>query len=470
MENAKILVIDDEKLLRWSLQQNLSKEGFTVITAEKGGEGLDLFIEEQPDVVLLDIHLPDISGISVLESIKKENKNAIVIMVTAFGDIQTAVRTIKQGAYDFVEKPFNLDKLKIIIEKALETGALRKEVSQFRSQMTTRYGFSSIVGRSEEMMKIMGLVRKVAQSDATTILLQGESGTGKDLVAKTIHYESSRAAKPFMDINCTALPETLIESELFGFEKGAFTDAKQMKKGLFELSDGGTIFLDEIGDMKLSTQAKLLKIIENKTFKRIGGVKDITVDLRIIASTNKNLADEVKKENFREDLYYRLKVIPIVLPPLRERREDILPLAQHFIEGFNREFKKNVRGIAKETEKAFLEYAWPGNVRELRNVIERAMILENEEYILPEHLPVEFSVPAAPAAVTPSKIQIALPPAGLDIEDVEKELIRQALEKAKWNQTRAARLLNLTRDALRYRMQKFGFLPEKGEGGSENGS
>ena len=460
MEKAKILVVDDEKLLRWSLQQNLSKEGFTVITAEKGMQGLELFSEEQPDITLLDVHLPDISGINVLENIKKENRDAIIIMVTAFGDIQTAVKTIKIGAYDFVEKPFNMDKLKILIGKALETVSLRKEVSQFRSQLSKKYGFTNIIGKSDEMLKIGELVKKVAKSDATTILLQGESGTGKDLVAKVIHYESGRADRPFMDINCTALPETLIESELFGFEKGAFTDAKQMKKGLFELADGGTAFLDEIADMKLSTQAKLLKVIENKTFKRIGGVKDISVDLRIVAATNKNMAEEVKNDNFREDLYYRLKVIPVMLPALRERRDDILLLAKYFVEEFNREFKKSVKGISKETAKAFVNYHWPGNVRELRNVIERAMILENEDYILPEHLPVEilsFDAKHLGAEAAP----VSIPPGGLDIEEVERELIRQALDLAKWNQTRAARLLNLTRDALRYRMQKFGFLPAK---------
>ncbi|MDA8077909.1 MAG: sigma-54 dependent transcriptional regulator [Nitrospiraceae bacterium] len=461
MDKAKILVVDDEKLLRWSLQQNLSKEGYTVITAEKGMEGLELFIDEQPDITLLDVHLPDISGINVLEGIKKENKDSIIIMVTAFGDIQTAVKTIKIGAYDFVEKPFNMDKLKILISKALETVSLRKEVSQFRSQLSQKYGFANIVGRSEEMVKVCDLIRKVSKSDATTVLLQGESGTGKDLVAKVIHYESGRADRPFMDINCTALPETLIESELFGFEKGAFTDAKQMKKGLFELADGGTIFLDEIADMKPSTQAKLLKVIENKTFKRIGGVKDITVDLRIVAATNKNLVDEVKAERFREDLYYRLKIIPMHLPALRDRRDDILVLAKHFIDEFNNEFKKNVKGFAKETGKAFLHYPWPGNIRELRNVIERAMILENEEYILPEHLPGELLSEESQPRGSVGMPDIKLPPGGLDIEQVERELIRQALDQVKWNQTRAARLLSLTRDALRYRMQKFGFLPGK---------
>ncbi|MBA4372423.1 MAG: DNA-binding response regulator [Thermodesulfovibrio sp.] len=454
MEKGKILVIDDEKLLRWSLQQNLSKEGFTVVTAERGMEGFDLYIEEQPDIVLLDVHLPDVSGITILENIKKENKDAIIIMVTAFGDIQTAVRTIKTGAYDFVEKPFNMDKIKILISKALETVSLRKEVSQFRSELSRKYGFGNIIGRSSEMLKIFDLTRKVAKSDATTILLQGESGTGKDLIAKVVHYESSRAERPFMDINCTALPESLIESELFGHEKGAFTDAKQMKKGLFELSEGGTVFLDEIADIKLSTQAKLLKVIENKTFKRIGGIKDISVDLRIIAATNKVLSEEVKKGNFREDLYYRLKVIPVVLPPLRERQGDILLLGAHFIEEFNREFKKHVKKLSPETETAFLEYPWPGNIRELKNVIERAMILENHEYILPEHLPLEL-LSFDTKALNLAGASISIPPGGIDIEQVEKELIRQALEVTKWNQTKAAKLLTLTRDALRYRMQKF---------------
>jgi len=460
LPEAKILVIDDEKLLRWSLEQNLSKEGYTVITAEKGLEGLALFKEECPDITFLDIHLPDVSGVTILEGIKDINPSALVVMITAFGDIQTAVKTIKLGAYDFLEKPFNMDKLKILVQKALETVSLRKEVSQLKSHLYTKYGFDNIIGKSEEMQKVFDIIKKIARSDATTVLLQGESGTGKDLAAKVIHYQSKRYDKPFMEINCTALPETLIESELFGHEKGAFTDAKITKKGLFELADGGTIYLDEIGDMKPNTQAKLLKVLETKSFKRIGGTKDIEIDVRIIAATNKDLALEVKNGNFREDLYYRLKVIPVVMPPLRDRKDDILLLAKYFIDEFNKEFKKNVKGITKETEKCFLEYHWPGNVRELKNVIERAMILESEEYILPEHLPIELTYKEIPIQNI-GGIDIKLPPDGLDIEEVEKELIRQALDRTKGNQTKAARLLNLTRDTLRYRMQKFGFLPEK---------
>ncbi|MDA8091870.1 MAG: sigma-54 dependent transcriptional regulator [Nitrospiraceae bacterium] len=460
MAKTKILVIDDEKLLRWSLEQNLSKDGYQVILAEKGLEGLAAFKEESPDITLLDIHLPDISGITVLEGLKEVHKDAVVIMITAFGDVQTAVKTIKLGAHDFIEKPFNMDKLKIIINKALETCSLRKEVSQFRSQLSSRYGFDSIIGQSPAIKKVFELIEKVSRSDTTTVLMQGESGSGKDLAAKVIHYQSSRIEKPFIEINCTALPETLIESELFGYEKGAFTDARSQKKGLFELADSGTIYLDEIADMKLSTQAKLLKVLENKSFKRVGGIKDIDVDLRIIAATNKTLGEEVKKGNFREDLYYRLKVVPIVLPPLRERGEDVLLLAKYFVDVFNREFRKNVKGLAKDTQALFLEYHWPGNIRELKNVIERAMILENEEFILPEHLPIEVCGDNS-GGPEQREADVKLPAGGLDIEKVEKELIRQALDTTRGNQTKAAKLLNLTRDTLRYRMQKFGFLPDK---------
>jgi DNA-binding NtrC family response regulator len=370
------------------------------------------------------------------------------------------VKTIKLGAYDFLEKPFNMDKLKILVGKALETASLRQEVSQFRMNLKSRYGFDSIIGASAEMKRVFDLISKIAQSDATTIFLTGESGTGKDLTAKVVHYQSGRVEKPFMEINCTALPENLVESELFGHEKGAFTDAKAMKKGLFEMADGGTVFLDEIGDMMPGTQAKLLKVIENKSFKRIGGTKDIEVDVRIIAATNKNMAEEVKKGTFREDLYYRLKVIPVELPPLRDREEDIVRLAEYFIDTFNKEFKKNLKGLSKETKKCFTDYAWPGNVRELKNVIERAMILESEDHILPEHLPLEMTSQEV-MAQNVKGIDIRIPPGGIDIEEVEKELIRQALDTMRGNQTKAARLLNLSRDTLRYRMQKFGFLPEK---------
>ncbi len=461
MSKGKILIVDDEKLLRWSLEQNFKKQDYTVITASSGTEGLDKYKEELPDLTLLDIHLPDITGLEVLEKIKEIDPNAIVILITAYGDVQTAVKAIKAGSYDFVEKPFNMDKLNILVSKALETVSLKKEVTELKSKLSSEYGFDSIIGESPEMKKVFDMIQKVAASDASTVLIQGESGTGKDLVARVIHYQSRRADKPFMEVNCTALPESLIESELFGYEKGAFTDAKTMKKGLFELADGGSIFLDEIGDMKLSTQAKLLKVIEGKTFKRIGGIKDIVVDVRIIAATNRNLQEAVKEGTFREDLFFRLKVIPIYLPPLRERGQDIILLANYFIDRFNKEFRKNVKGLSREVERIFLEYHWPGNVRELKNVIERVMILENAEYIKPEHLPAEFTSGESLKLRRIEALNIEIPPGGIDIEDVEKGLIEKALEITQGNQTRAAKLLNLSRDALRYRMQKFGLFEKR---------
>lgn len=460
MAEHKILVIDDEKLLRWSLKQNLEKEGYSVVESENGMNGLSAYRDEVPDLTLLDINLPDISGVSVLEGIKEANTDALVVMITAFGDVKTAVKTIKMGAYDFLEKPFSMDKLKILIQKALETLKLKREVSQFREQISLKYGMDSLVGDSPPMRNVCELLKKIAVSDATTVFISGESGTGKDITAKIIHYQGARTDQPFMEINCTALPEHLIESELFGHEKGAFTDAKSSKKGLFELADGGSIFLDEIGDMRLSTQAKLLKVIENKTFKRVGGTKDITVNVRVITATNKNLDEEVQKGNFRQDLYYRLNIIPVKLPPLRDRGQDPLVLARHFVKEFNREFRKDVKGLTPEAERCFMDYPWPGNVRELKNVIERTMILENVEYLTPDHLPSELLSPEVLQQTTPSsgEFSINIPPQGLNIEDVEKELLRQALEIAGKNQTKAARLLSLSRDAFRYRMQKFGFI------------
>jgi transcriptional regulator with PAS, ATPase and Fis domain len=313
-----------------------------------------------------------------------------------------------------------------------------------------------MVGVSKHMKSVLDMMDKVAKSEAATVLIQGESGTGKELVAKWIHYESNRADKPFVAINCAAVPATLLESELFGHEKGAFTDAKSTKKGLFELADGGTVFLDEIGDMEMGMQAKLLRFLEDRTFRRIGGSKVITVDVRIISATNKDLVRAIDEKIFRNDLYYRLQVIPIYLPPLRERRDDILLLANHFIDAYGREFNKRVKGISSMAEKLLVEYHWPGNIRELKNVIERAIILGNEDVLLIEHLPLEIL--AKTSTVAAPMVTFKLPPEGVDIEEVEKELIRQALEISEWNQSKAAKKLNLGIDAFRYRMKKFGFL------------
>ena len=456
MAKAKILVVDDEKLIRWSLKQNLEKEGYEVFTASTGEEAMDLFNQELPDLILQDIKLPGMSGMEILEHVKRLREESLVIMMTAYGDIQTSVKAMKLGAYDFVEKPFDFEKLKLTVAKALETVSLKKEIHVFRSQQQAQYGLSNIIGRTPAMQGIFKMVQKISRSDATTVLLQGESGTGKDLVAKAIHYESSRAGDPYLEVNCTSLPETLIESELFGHEKGAYTDAKSKKDGLFELADGGTVLLDEIGDMPLGTQAKLLRVIESKTFKRLGGVKDILVDVRIIAATNKDLKGASENGSFRGDLYYRLKVFPIFLPPLRERSEDIPLLIRHFVSYFDREFKKKVRGVSGEALEMMMRYSWPGNVRELKNVIERAVILESCDSILPEHLPPEITMPAVFAETSSEAIH--LPSGGVSLTEVEKALIQQALEKARGNQVHAAKLLGMSRDTLRYRMKKFGLL------------
>jgi DNA-binding NtrC family response regulator len=452
----KILVVDDEHLIRWSLEQNLKKQGYEVFTAGSGEDALRLVREEAPDLMLLDIQLPGISGLEVLERVKEMEEETTVIMVTALGVLETAVKAMRMGAYDYINKPFNLDELAIVIKKALETGELKREVAHLRSEQSRKYGIGNIIGSNRHMHAVLAMVEKIARSDASTVLIQGESGTGKELIAKAIHYESARAEKPFMAINCAAVPETLLESELMGHEKGAFTDAKAMKKGLFETADGGTIFLDEIGDMDLGMQAKLLRVLEERTFRRVGGTKDIQVDVRIVSATNKDLIKGMEDKTFRNDLYYRIQVIPIFLPPLRERKDDIITLAEHFIAHFNREFGKSVKGISKMAEKFLTEYSWPGNIRELKNVVERAIILESEDTILLEHLPQEIVAKTGGSGAGP--VAFNLPPEGIDIEDVERELIRQALELSEGNQSKAAKKLSLGIDAFRYRMKKFGFL------------
>ncbi|HXV20783.1 MAG TPA: sigma-54 dependent transcriptional regulator [Desulfuromonadales bacterium] len=456
MRKHKILVVDDEQLIRWSLEQNLKKQGYEVMTAGSGEDALRLLREEPPDLMLLDIQLPGISGMEVLEKVKEMEEEIIVIMVTALGVLETAVKAMRIGAYDYINKPFNLDELAIVIRKALETSELKKEVAHLRSEQSRKYGIGNIIGQSKHMQSVLAMVEKIARSDASTVLIQGESGTGKELIAKAIHYESARADKPFMAINCAAVPETLLESELMGHEKGAFTDAKMLKKGLFEMADGGTIFLDEIGDMEPGMQAKLLRVLEERSFRRVGGTRDVQVDVRIVSATNKDLLKAMEEKTFRNDLYYRIQVIPIYLPPLRERKDDIIPLAEHFISHFNREFAKNVKSISRMAEKFLTEYTWPGNIRELKNVIERAIILENEETLLLEHLPQEIVTKTGGGGAGSSGVR--LPPEGIDIEDVERELIRQALEISEGNQSKAAKKLNLGIDAFRYRMKKFGFL------------
>lgn len=464
MSKEKVLIIDDESLIRWYLRENMEKAGFTVLEAKNGIEAIKVFSDNLPDIVLLDVNLPDITGIEVLSTIKSIDKDVPVIIITAFGNIQTAVEAMKLGAYDFIEKPFEIEKLNIVIDKAIENAFLRREVSRYKA-LSGNYTFDQLIGNSPKIQEVRKIIKKIALSNTTTILLEGETGTGKDFVARVIHNQSNRANRSFIDVNCAALPENLIESELFGYERGAFTGASNSKKGLFETANGGTIFLDEIGDMNYDLQAKLLKVIENKTFRRLGGTSEITVDVRIIAATNRNLIEKVKAGSFREDLYWRLKVMPLSLPPLRERGEDVLLLSQYFIDYFNREFKKHVKDLSPETKKLFLSYNWPGNVRELKNVIERAMLLETGEYITPDYLPAEMlqgsDYRKKDKDIPCSILNIKIPEEGIDIEEVEKALLKKALNMAQGNQSKAAKLLNLGRDAFRYRMQKFGLNEEQ---------
>jgi DNA-binding NtrC family response regulator len=488
MTRSKILVVDDERMIRWSIQQALEKEGYSVATVETGEEAVTLAAEDPPELVLLDVTLPGIDGIETLRRLKASDPTVTVVMITAVEDVKVVVDAMRLGAYDYMNKPFDLDRLKVIVQNALDRHELSQEVEFHRKESVRRYGFHRIVGPSRKLSEVVEIARKVARSDATTVLLQGESGTGKDLLAQAIHYESARANRPFIPINCTALPAELLESELMGHEKGAFTDAKAAKKGLFEVADGGTIFLDEIGDMKPDLQAKLLRFIENKAFRRVGGHRDISVDVRIVAATNRNLEELVRSGRFREDLFFRLNVIPMFLPPLRARKEDILPLADHFLGDFCREFKQPLKGFSDEARRRMVAYEWPGNVRELRNIIERAIILGGGDVLDIVDLP-----PAGGAAtVRPADTWAPLParesllpaggeerreaadgeqcgrsetgsgyslrPDGIDLEDVERDFIQQALQMTGGNQTRAAEMLGLSRDALRYRMKKFGYI------------
>jgi DNA-binding NtrC family response regulator len=372
-----------------------------------------------------------------------------VILLTAFSSVDLAVEAMKGGAYHCANKPFNLDEIALLVEKALETTRLRREVRALRASQAQPYSFDRIVGDSPSVAQLKGLLQKIAASPASTVLLTGESGTGKDLAAKVLHYASDRAAKPFMNITCSALPEALLESELFGHERGAFTDARQQKRGLFEMADGGTVFLDEIGEMVPGLQAKLLRFLEEKTFKRVGGMSDIKVDVRVVAATNRNLEEEVKKGKFREDLYYRLNVLPIALPPLRARADDIPRLADYFVDTYNTEFRKRVRRVAPETMKRLQSYGWPGNIRELRNSIERAMLLADGEDLTDKDFP--LATGSAPRLTE----GVQLPAHGIDLESLERSLVVQALERSGWNQTRAASLLGLNRDQIRYRIEKF---------------
>ena len=519
MIDIKILVIDDESLIRWTLQKNLEKAGYEVLLAETGEEGLQKILEDAPDIALIDIGLPGMDGFGVLEKAIEVDKSFIPIMITAFEDVDRVVRAMKLGAFAYITKPFDFKKVQLSIDEALEeyrrkweerhekhygqsrrvhseehrlkwearklllkgnannllleekinnflpkreaNDLLKREVRQLRQKGEGRSGFANIIGESLEMRNILEMTRKVAQADSATVLVQGESGTGKEVIAQAVHDMSRRRNMPFIALNCAGVAESLLENELCGHEKGAYTDANGLKRGLLELADGGSLFLDEIGDMGQGMQAKVLRLIEQKTFRRIGGEKDLHVDVRIISATNKDLKKLIAEGKFREDLFYRINIVALGIPALRNRRDDILPLAKHFFDRYNRNFHKNMQKISQEVEHFFLSYSWPGNVRELKNVIERAVILGEGSSLLLEHLPLDIARGNREEIMTEQD----LPAEGISMEKLEESLVRKALKMTFGNQTKSAMLLGMSRFSLRYRMQKYGI---EGYGSEKN--
>ena len=452
MAGRRVLVVDDEDLVRWSVTERLREAGHDVVEAgtaaeavEQAGRGIDL--------ALLDYKLPDGDGVGVLKRVHDIDPDVPVIMLTAHKNVETVVEAMRAGAFDYATKPFDLNDVVLRVNRALDTTRMRRELRTLRDAAARPFGLASIIGESDVMVRLKGLIRKVASSPGSTVLITGESGTGKDLVAKVIHYMSSRQARPFLNITCSALPETLLESELFGHERGAFTDARQQKRGLFEQADEGTVFLDEIGEMTPALQAKLLRVLEDRAFRRVGGLGDVQVDVRVIAATNRDLEASVRAGKFREDLFYRLNVLRLELPPLRARGDDVVLLARHFVELFSREFKRAGRRLSAAAETSLRTHGWPGNVRELRNLTERAVLLAEQEALEPGDFD---SLRIARVRFGTGQGGFELPAEGVNLDEVERSFVVQALERAGGVQTRAAALLGLHRDQIRYRIEKFG--------------
>ncbi|HET9440278.1 MAG TPA: sigma-54 dependent transcriptional regulator [Longimicrobiales bacterium] len=446
MGSARVLVLDDDDLLRSIITERLGRSGYEVTAVASIADARARVAAEPPDIALLDVKLPDGTGTELLPDLREADTP--VVMMTAHATVQLAVSALKLGARDFLEKPFNLDKLEATLTAALELTRMRREVKALRQQFSAS---GVIVGSSPAMYEVLHLIEKIAPADATTVLLEGETGTGKGVIARLIHQLSPRAKGPFVNVTCSSLAESLMESELFGHEKGAFTDARTMKRGLVELADGGTLFLDEIGELSLRVQSKLLQFLEDKTFRRVGGTRDLVVNTRIIAATNRNLEQEVAAGNFRSDLYYRLRVVPVCMPPLRDRRSDIEALAKHFVESFNKEFGKRVRSIEPAAMRLLQEYTWPGNVRELRNVLERAVLLTEGNVLQLATLPIEMRSPGTTGA-----LPFTLGPEGIDMEVLERALLDEALRRAEGSRSGAGKLLGLSRHQIRNRLKKFG--------------
>lgn len=451
---GKIFLLDDEELIVSMLSRAFKKEGYEV-TAECSPQGVIEKIHSlSPDVVLLDVNIPEKSGLDILQEIKEKGIETEVVMLTADDTVETAVSAMKMGAADYLTKPLDMEKVRIVISNLLEKGKLRHEVEYLRKVVADTFK-KDIIGESKAIKDLKERLGKMAGAGVSTVLITGESGTGKELLARSIHSmiysDSTLRSAPFIPVNCTALPEALLESELFGYEKGAFTDAKSDKKGLFELADGGSILLDEIGDMKMGLQSKLLRALEERNIRRIGGKNEIHIDVTAIATTNRDLSSSVEKGEFRLDLFYRLNTFNLHILPLRDRREDILPLAEHFLLHFALKYRKeNPKGFSQDAEKVLLSYYWPGNVRELKNVIERVVVLENTEFVMPEQLPL-----AAARSACISKHRCILPDSGISLEELEKDLIMQALERTNHNKSLAAKLLDLSYDSFRYQIRKF---------------
>jgi DNA-binding NtrC family response regulator len=452
---ARILVVDDEKLIRWSVAERLQRGGYEVLSAESGEQALEVVATTPPDLILLDVRLPGIDGVQTLQRALSLHPEVAVLMMSAHSTVDVAVEAMKHGAIDFLVKPFPFQQLDEAVERALANARTRRQIATLTSDKRGATALQAIVGGSPAMEALRNMIGRLAGSEATTVLIEGESGCGKEVVARAVHFQSARADRPFLQVNCAALPEQLLESELFGHERGAFTDAHTQKRGLFETAEGGSVMLDEIGDLPPGGQAKLLRLLENKTFRRVGGVQELRADVRVIAATNVDLEERVAEGRFRSDLFFRLNVVRFVVPPLREHLEDIPGLAAHFIARFDQEMGREVKGVSPSAMELLRSYHYPGNVRELRNVIERAFILHaGIDEIRPEHLTPE--VRKAVPGRRPEKIVPPVGEQGLVLDDVERKLIAEAMERASGNQSKAARLLGVSRDTLRYRLKKHG--------------
>jgi len=451
----KILVIDDEPILRDSLEIALKTSGYEVTTARTGEEGLEIFQRENPDLVLLDHWLPGINGDDVLRQIKERDPEIPVIIMTAQGSIELAVNSMKIGAFDFLVKPFDLDQIEALVRRGLDRVRLKKEVEWLRAQYQERFRSGGMIGVSRKMKDVLEMAEKLAGSSDTTVLIEGETGTGKELLAEYVHFLSLRSSFPFIPINCGAIPKDLFESELFGYEKGAFTGALEKgKMGKVEAAEKGTLFLDEVGELPPSAQVKVLRVLEEKEFFKVGGVEKKKADVRIIAATNKDLESEVKKGNFRDDLYFRLNVVKLHIPPLRERKEDIVPLFRFFMDRFNEQFKKGLVNVSEEAAGRIIAYPWFGNIRELRNTVERIILLEKGDTILGNHL--SFLTGKEGLSEGATRFKPVIPPQGIVLDEVEKEYILEALRIKEGNKNQAAKLLGISRSALLYRIEKYG--------------